>query len=81
MKVECRICGKSFYNISASHLRTHGMTRSDYSKLYGSQGLSNTNNFKKVFSEIDKYLIERAIQNSTIKAMEIKKTTLMKRVG
>ena len=30
----CQICNKGFEGISASHLKTHGITRLEYSSIY-----------------------------------------------
>lgn len=62
-KVQCLICGKEFGKITASHLKTHNMTRAEYREKYGQEGLSNfANCFRKAkipLEPIDRYSIRK----------------------
>jgi hypothetical protein len=64
---ECKVCGRKFGKITASHLKLHNMTRSEYRELYGEEGLIQIGNLfvKNIYNEIDEYSLLRTLAFKT----------------
>lgn len=62
--VRCKVCGKNFGRINASHLKKHGMTTTDYREKYGEEGLilNHCLFVKRNYDDFDQYNIEKTIK-------------------
>lgn len=61
---ECKVCGKKFKKIVASHLKSHGMTTTDYREKFGEEGLilNHCLFVKSIRDNTDEYQIEKMME-------------------
>ena len=86
--IKCKVCNKKFKAITASHLKTHGMTFKEYNKKYGSMRHSYLKILWKFILAILLFLRDfindqqypLSLRNSLIARIKIEKPELLKQL-